>query len=57
MVWVTVPAMDYEGFFKERLAALRAEGRYCIVADAAPQLFFYLQRDLAHRVQSPIKLN
>jgi hypothetical protein len=49
--------MDYEGFFKERLAALRAEGRYCIVADAAPQLFFYLQRDLAHRVQSPIKLN
>src|ERR1700751_4672338 len=25
--------MDYEGFFKERLAALRAEGRYRIFAD------------------------
>jgi len=25
VVWVTVPAMDYEGFFKERLEALHAE--------------------------------
>jgi len=30
---VTGPAMDYEGFFKERLDALRAEGRYRIFAD------------------------
>jgi 5-aminolevulinate synthase len=28
-----VPAMNYEGFFKERLEALRAEGRYRLFAD------------------------
>ena len=30
---MTVPAMDHEGFFKERLDALRAEGRYRVFAD------------------------
>jgi 5-aminolevulinate synthase len=25
--------MDYEGFFKDRLEALCAEGRYCVFAD------------------------
>ena len=30
---VTISAMDYEGLFKERLDALRTEGRYRIFAD------------------------
>jgi 5-aminolevulinate synthase len=45
--------MDYEGFFKERLAALRAEGRYRVFADLERRCGHF-PRAFDHRVGAEV---